>query len=129
MAWTYVPASLATSKLFQVRFRLGDTVEADHQLEDEEITYLLDLRGDDVISTCVECCNIIIAKMAKQVSYTLGPYSESANEKFNHWKSMLVLFTKLAQCGGIPVANLPTTAPIFAYDAMSADCCGAVEDE
>jgi hypothetical protein len=129
MSWTYVPANLATSELFQVRFRLGDTVETDHQLEDEEITYLLGIRNDDVISTCVECCRIIIAKLAKQVSYTLGPYSESTKEKLSNWQTLLILFTSQAQCTGIPIANVPTTESIFSYDAMSLDCCEVTSDE
>jgi len=129
MSWTYVPANLATSELFQVRFRLGDTVETDYQLEDEEITYLLTLRNDDVISTCLECCHIIIAKLAKQVSYTLGPYSESTKEKLSNWQTLLTLFTKQALCSSIPIANTPTTDPIFSYDAMSLDCCEVTSDE
>lgn len=124
MSWTYVPASLSTSKLFQVRFRLGDTVMTDHQLEDEEINYLLSLHADDVVATCIDCCNTIIAKLSKQVSYSLGPYSESTHERLTNWKNLLDIFTKQAQCGGSPIANLPTTAPIFTYDAMSLICCG-----
>lgn len=41
MAWSYEPTELSTTPLYQVRFKLGDTNDADQQLSDEELLQLL----------------------------------------------------------------------------------------
>jgi hypothetical protein len=45
MTWTYTITDLSTSQKDQVRLLIGDTVQTDHQLQDEEIAYLLTQRS------------------------------------------------------------------------------------
>ncbi len=44
MSWYYDPTSLATNKLMQVRYLVGDTIANDPQVQDEEITFALSQR-------------------------------------------------------------------------------------
>jgi len=80
MAWTYVPAQLSTSQLYQVRFLIGDTDTNDQLLQDEEINFQISQIGS-VNGAAVACCENIASKFARQADYSLGPYAIKASQK------------------------------------------------
>ena len=119
MAWTYNPEDLSTSKRDQVRFKLGDTVEADGLLQDEEIDFLLEQANDDVLRASIQGCLSIISFLAGYTDFKIGPYSESQESRLNAFQ---ILYRQLlAQVARLtaPLAEAPTTAPVFHYDMMS----------
>lgn len=119
MAWTYDPSKLSTSKRDQVRFKLGDTVEADGLLQDEEIDFLLEQAGGDVLRASIQGCQSIISFLSSFVDFKIGPYSESQGSRLNAYQ---ILYRQLlAQVARMnpPIAEQPTTSPVFHYDMMS----------
>ena len=73
----------------EVRFRIGDTDEDYYFLEDEEIEFLLNANEEHVLNTCIASCEIILAKLAKEVDYTIGPESVKASNRHSQYKVTL----------------------------------------
>lgn len=129
MAFTYDLSKLSEDTLFQVRFRIGDNVDALHELEDEEIQYLLKMNNNDVDLTALACCDVMLTKMANAIDFKVGPYSESGTDaRYNRWLTLRKTLAAAQANYSAPVAQNPTTAPIFNYDMMSAACCGDSSD-
>lgn len=74
MTWSYTVSDLATSKKDQVRLLIGDTVQTDQQLQDEEINFLLSRRGT-IYGAAAECCRSLQAKFSRSVDQASGNYS------------------------------------------------------
>ena len=121
MAWTYNPNCLSISKKDQVRFKLGDTVEADGLLQDEEIEFLLTQAGGDVLQASVQGCASIISLLSGIVDFKIGPYSESQSNRLNAYQNMYTRLQAQAARINSPVAESPTTDPVFHYDMMSTE--------
>lgn len=77
------------SLLDEVRFRIGDTDKGFAMLEDEEIEFLLTSTDNHVINTCINACNAILAKLAKEVDYKIGPESVNASDRYDHYSKIL----------------------------------------
>lgn len=123
MSFTYNISTLSTSLLSQVRFNIGDTVEASHYLEDEEINFSLSQNNNNVNSTCISCCYAIIAKLASNTDFSLGPYEEkNSGNKYDRWLVLVSTFEKKSTMYSAPSINPPTTDDIFYYDLMSKNC-------
>lgn len=123
MAWSYDPTSLATSKKDQIRFKLGDTVEADALLQDEEIEFLLAQSNGDVLQASIQACISIISILSGFTDFKVGPYSESQGSRLSAYRSLYRMLLAQAARMNAPLAEAPTTAPVFHYDMMTADRC------
>lgn len=119
MAWTYNPNCLSTSKKDQVRFKLGDTVEADGLLQDEEIEFLLAQAGSDVLQASAQGCISIISLLSGAVDFKIGPYSESQGSRLTAYQNLYQQLQAQAARLNSPIAEAPTTDPVFYYDMMS----------
>lgn len=86
MSWTYTDKP-ATNMKDQVRFLCGDTDENAPLLTDGEIDFLLLSKGSPQ-SAAAEACVSIMAKLAREVDYTIGPESVSASKRFEHYKEL-----------------------------------------
>ena len=73
------------SLLNEVRFRIGDTDKGFAMLEDEEIEFLLTSNNNHILNTCINACNVILAKLAKEVDYKIGPESVNASDRYNQY--------------------------------------------
>lgn len=73
----------------EVRFRVGDTDPLFAMLEDEEIEFLLSSNNNHVLNTCINACNAILAKLAKEVDYKIGPESVSASDRYKQYSNTL----------------------------------------
>lgn len=91
MAWTY-SGNPATSRRDEVRFLIGDTDPQDPLLQDEEIDYLL-AQKEAVNQVAVTACKYILAKLAREVDYTIGPERVAASQKYRHYMSVLQRLT------------------------------------
>jgi len=129
MAWTYNVTTLESSIKDQIRLRIGDTVEADPMIQDEEILYCITDNNSDIARTSLACVRIIITRLTSTPDYTLGPYSESNS---NRLKALIALkedFIKQVSGCDAPMMHSPTTSPIFSYDMMSKICCDRPDGE
>ena len=81
MAFTYDPAQLSTSLLFQVRLMIGDTAEfSPVVLQDEEINYFLEQSVNHVIQAAVDSVNSQISRASVLVDSETGQLSESRSQ-------------------------------------------------
>ncbi len=126
MAWTYNVAELATSQLFQVRFMIGDTIQTDPLLQDEEINLIIAEKGN-VRSAAVECCERISSAFARQTDYKLGPYSVNASDRSKRYEE---LAKKLRNKVGlaVPIFEDPRRT-IFDIDMMNDAYCSHPSEE
>lgn len=87
MTTTYVPANLATSRLYQVRFNLGDTDPAYFELQDEEIDWAIQLRGNTWGATSM-CALALASKYARYTSISADGVSQGLNQKIDSFKKI-----------------------------------------
>jgi len=89
MAWTY-SGDPQTSDKDAVRFYCGDTEEEFGLLQDEEIEYILNSqKRPDVKLAAIKACEQILAKLAKQVDYTIGPETVKASQRYKAYEGIL----------------------------------------
>jgi len=69
--WTYDPALIATTPLYQVRRLIGDTNDKDQQLFDEEIAWAYSQRGNPY-GAAADCCLQLAAKYSRDVDTVQG---------------------------------------------------------
>jgi len=80
MTWTYVIASIETVPLYQVRFLIGDTLSADPQLQDEEVTYALTVRGS-VWAAAATCCLSLSAQYSRKADTVQGDLHSTYSQR------------------------------------------------
>lgn len=119
MAWNYDPTKLNESPKDQVRLRIGDTVQLDPLLQDEEIQFFITSNPTSIDRVCVQCIDAILVKAANTPDYSLGPYSESNKGRLDGLRQIKRdLLYKIAGLNA-PIAILPTTEPTFEVDMMN----------
>lgn len=76
MAFSY--NTTLSNPLDRVRFSIQDTNDTEHFFEDEEITGLLTIYGNNINRVIVECCYTLAALFSAEAdSENVGPYSVS----------------------------------------------------
>ena len=120
MAFTYNPAQLADSPLFQVRFRLGDTDEETAVFQDEEINYVLSTNNNQIIPSCIELVSALLPRLASSTtSFTVGPYREAeGTNAFAYWTSFLASLKEQQLIYSVPAMDPPTGPSYFYYGMM-----------
>lgn len=86
MSWTY--GDPAEKPLYEVRFLCGDTEEDSPLLSDEEIMFLLSYKANPR-QAAVEALKAILAKLSREVDYTIGPESVKASQRYEQFKELL----------------------------------------
>lgn len=114
MAWTY-SGDPSTNDKDAVRFLIGDTDTTDQQLQDEEITYLLNINGGDVYDAAIAAARSLASKYSRQADTRIGDYSVSASQRA---AAYLALAKELQQQ---QVANLVHTSTPYAGGISVAD--------
>ena len=87
MSWSYSGNPTGSDK-DQVRFLIGDTDETDQLLQDEEINFLLQAKGS-AQSAAIHACSVIMATLAREVDYTIGPESVKASQRLENYKTIM----------------------------------------
>lgn len=128
MSWSYNPEGLKDSIKDQVRLRIGDTIQEEPLLEDEEIQFYIDSCNHDLTRAAYQCVSVIITRICSTPDYTLGPYSESNSNRLKAFHSVKAELSSSLIGYNAPIAKSPTTGPIFAYDMMSVQCCTPKEE-
>lgn len=79
MAWTY-SGDPSSSPKDEVRFLIGDTIQADPLLQDEEINSVLAYEPNPLLAAVI-CANTIAAKFARLADVTVGKTKIAYNQK------------------------------------------------
>ena len=126
MSFSYDAAKLATSSIYQVRFRLGDTNSSTASFQDEEISYALGCNKNDVLKTCIECVTALLPRLALQPDFKVGPYSETEKTRaYDYWVKVLAELKSKNASYSPPISQEPTGATIFHYDMMGVNEYGS----
>src|SRR2546425_151072 len=73
MTWSYNPSLLATNAKDAVRLLVGDVLQSDPQMQDEEISYFVTARGS-LYGAAAECCRALAAKFSRSVDQQGGTF-------------------------------------------------------
>jgi hypothetical protein len=71
MTWSYNTNLLAINPKDAVRLLIGDVLQSDPQMQDEEIAYLVASRGT-LYGAAAECCRALAAKFGRTVDQQAG---------------------------------------------------------
>jgi hypothetical protein len=123
MAWTYDPTWIQDSPKDQIRLLIGDTLESDPFLQDEEIQFYIDQYPGDISRAALSCVNVVITRICSTPDYTLGPYSESNGNRLKAFQAIKVSLETKVSGYNAPLSEAPTTASIFGYNMMSSRRC------
>lgn len=93
MTTTYVPANLATSNLYQVRFNLGDTDATSYELQDEEINWAIQLRGNNWGATAM-CALALASKYARLTSISADGVSQNLGQRITSFRQIAAEYQK-----------------------------------
>ncbi|HPT61615.1 MAG TPA: hypothetical protein PLN81_08480 [Bacillota bacterium] len=116
MTWSYDP-NLTTPK-DRVRFQIGDTIQTDQLLQDEEINFVLLQKGNDELRAAVECCEVIATKFARQADSTMGKTSVRASQRSKAYTDRAKQLRKRISSFAAPVAGGIESDPIFSVGMM-----------
>ena len=120
MSWSYDPS--LTEPLDQVRFTVGDTDSTHQQLQDEEITFLIDSSGS-VASASVSACRALAAKYARRVHEEVGDLKLYNEQMFEQYSKLADQLATQAVYGGASLTGLPSAGGVYVAEkeAYAAD--------
>jgi hypothetical protein len=79
-AWTYTPALLSTSSLYQVRLLVGDILQGDQQMNDAEINFYV-TQFSNVNLAAAACCRHLALRFARLVDTVQGTLKTNYSSK------------------------------------------------
>ncbi len=106
MTWTYTgnpwtfPVATQQNLIDTVRFLIGDTDTTDQQLQDGEITGVLNQNGATTLTVtstttspvyfaAIEACRAIMGKVARQVDKGVGDFHLSASQRLKAYQLLI----------------------------------------
>lgn len=95
MAWTYA-GDPAASTLAAVRFLIGDTDTNDQQLQDAEINFAIAATSDEY-TAAIFCAQSLAAKYSRLCDTAIESVKVSANQQYDHYKSLIGILKIQAQ--------------------------------
>lgn len=106
MAWTYNLSSLGTSPLFQVRYLMGDTVQTQQQVQDEEITFALTQRSS-IYGTAAMVCRSLASRLAREADTVDKDIRTTLSARSRGYLRMSIAFEQQASArsGALPYAG------------------------
>ncbi len=91
MSFSYDLADFNT-ELNRLRLEIGDTNPDDFFLHDEEIMIIQDEKTS-FYRRAAACCDLICTKVAKDVNFKIGHFSENSDEIYERYKDLAVKFS------------------------------------
>jgi len=113
--WTYNPSQINTSSLYQVRYLIGDTLEGDQQLMDQEINFSI-ASYSNVTLAAADCCRALQGKFARLVDLVQGELKTNYSNKA---KAYFAKAIDLEQRGLIRGGAMPYAGGISIDDKMN----------
>lgn len=108
MTFTYSLTELSDADrgpLMQVRFRLGDTNEANQHIQDEEIEYLLMASSGSIGSAAAAAARHIAMRYAHEATFSVGAYREELTMRAQHFRLMASDMLGKSPSGPLPLAR------------------------
>jgi hypothetical protein len=115
MAWTYDPTVIGTTPLYQVRNMIGDTVQANPQLQDEEVKFWLTQRSS-VWGAAAECCRALATQYSRSVDQAAGSTTNKYSQMAKAYASRAAAFESRAAIMG---AAMPYAGGISITDKLN----------
>jgi hypothetical protein len=106
MAWTYDLSQLATSKLYQVRYLVGDTLSSDQQVQDEEINFAITQRPS-VYGAAAIVCRSLASRLSRQADVVDKDLRTTLSQRAKAYSARAAEYDITAKIrgGGIPYAG------------------------
>lgn len=106
MSWSYDLSQIGTTPRYQVRRMIGDVLQNDQQLADEEIDYYLTTRSS-VYGAAAECCRAIAANYSRRANTSVTGMSVQFNSQSREYAQRAIEFEAQAAIrgGGTPYAG------------------------
>ena len=107
MTWTY-GGNPAASVIDAIRLEIGDTIEDEQLLQDEELEYFYEEEGS-VLGAAARACEAIAAKFAREADLKVGDLSLSASQKAEHYREKAKVLRERAKKKGSTLGKLTTS--------------------
>lgn len=119
MTWTYDPALIGTTPLYQLRWLIGDTIMKDQQIQDEELTFAIGQRSN-IYGAAADACRSLAARFSREVDSSQGPLRTSYSAKARNYRAMAGSFDiqAMARSAGLPYSGQTSQTD---YNAVAAD--------
>lgn len=106
MAWTYDLTQLATNKMTQVRYLVGDTLASDQQVQDEEINFALGQRPS-VYGAAAVVCRSLASKLSRQADVVDKDLRTALSSRAKAYAARAIEYDATAKIrgGGLPYAG------------------------
>lgn len=85
MTWSY-SGDPSRSKIDECRFLLGDTIEEEPIMQDEEIQYIIDMCNGDENQVRYQLFSRAATLFARDIKRKLGPQTEDPTDRLNYFK-------------------------------------------
>jgi hypothetical protein len=110
--WSYNPAAISTSPLYQVRMLIGDVIQSEQQMMDEEIRWQI-TQYPSIWAAAAACARQISAKYARMVDTVQGDVRTMYSSRSRNYMAVAVSLDfqgkgrsgALAYAGGISQAD------------------------
>lgn len=119
MTWTYDIATLATNKVTQLRWLVGDILIKDPQMQDEELAFALSQRSSIYGAAC-DVCLALAAKLSREADSSQGPMRTAHSTRARAYAARAAQYEVMAfaRSGGLPYSGGLSRAD---YEAIAAD--------
>ena len=87
--WTYNAAQVGTVPLYTVRHLIGDVVQSDQQLVDQEVLYAVGTYSNVYLASA-DCCRSVAARYARQVDTVQGELRTLYSARTKRYSAMAV---------------------------------------
>lgn len=117
MTWSYDPAAVATNPVYQIRFELQDTDQSEMLLQDEEITYLLQIESG-LLQASARGAEVIARLFARQADSVQNPTVKlEFKSRVRAYKDLALTLRKRASASHVPIiVSASSATKQAAYD-------------
>lgn len=117
MTWTYDIATLSSNRVSQLRWLVGDILQKDPQMQDEELAFALSQRSSIYGAAC-DVCLALAARLSREADSSQGPLRTAYSTRSRAYAQRAAQYEVMAfarsgglpYSGGISVADYQTMA-------------------
>lgn len=126
MTWSYNPSDLSTTtdagRLNVVRLLIGDTITADQQMQNEEISFALAQSGNSTYMAASWACRTLASKFARMVTTQLdGALSADYSDLMAHYQQLADTLEYQGKTSGAALGVLAGGLTKTSVEAVRAD--------
>ena len=102
MSWTY-SGDPSVSDLDKYRFMIGDTIQTQPIMQDEEIQYIINTYTNNENLMLYHLFTRIAVLFARDIKRSLGPQSEDPTERLKFFKEQASTYKSLSTSAGLSI--------------------------